>query len=135
MISPEREMHIYEVCPRKGLAIRGPAERRTPRRPRKILTVMVCSACGTGYDSPATSCPRCGTPAGSVTRRVGSFALACLQIARIATLVGGLTVLAAGGVAAWNAHYFLAALLVLLGVPVSVGHFVAFRLAIEYART
>jgi hypothetical protein len=35
----------------------------------------------------------------------------------------------------WNAHYFLAALLVLLGVPVSIGHFVAFGLAIEYVRT
>jgi hypothetical protein len=46
-----------------------------------------------------------------------------------------LAVLAAGGVAAWNAHYFLAALLVLLGVPISIGHFVAFGLAIDYARS
>jgi hypothetical protein len=41
--------------------------------------------------------------------------------------------LAAGAVLAFNGHYFLAALLVLLGVPVSIGHFVAFGLIIDYA--
>jgi hypothetical protein len=96
---------------------------------------MICSACGKGYDSPATSCPACGTPAGVVARRGGSFALACLHIARVAALVNVVIVLAAGGVLAWNAHYFLAALLVLAGVPVSIGHFVAFGLIIEYAYT
>ena len=34
-----------------------------------------------------------------------------------------------------NVHYFLATLVVLLGVPVSIGHFVAFGLIIEYAQT
>jgi hypothetical protein len=55
---------------------------------------MVCSACDTGYDSPATSCPRCGTPAGMVvTRRVGLFALACFHIARVAALLDVLAAL------------------------------------------
>jgi hypothetical protein len=96
---------------------------------------MICSACGKGYESPATSCPACGTPAGAVPCRVGSFALACLHIARVAALINVLMLLAAGAVLAFNGHYFLAALLVLLGVPVSIGHFVAFGLIIDYAHT
>jgi hypothetical protein len=43
--------------------------------------------------------------------------------------------LAAGGVLALNGHYFVGALLALLGVPVSIGHFVAFGLIIDYAHT
>jgi hypothetical protein len=97
---------------------------------------MICSACGTGYDSPATSCPRCGTPAGTVVAcRISPFALACLHIARIAALLNVLTILVAGGMLAWNSHYLLSAFLVLFGVPVSIGHFVAFGLLIEYAHT
>jgi hypothetical protein len=84
---------------------------------------------------PAASCPACGTPADVAAPRIGLFALACLHIARVAALVNVLAVLAAGGVLAWNAHYFLAAFLVLLGVPVSIGHFVAFGLLIDYAQT
>jgi hypothetical protein len=96
---------------------------------------MICSSCGTGYDSPATSCPACGTHANVAAPRIGLFALACLHIARVAALVNVLAVLAAGGVLAWNAHYFLPAFLVLLGAPVSIGHFVAFGLLIDYAQT
>jgi hypothetical protein len=89
---------------------------------------MVCSACGTGYDSPATSCPRCGTPAGVVvTRRVGLFALACLHIARVAALLDVLAVLAASALVPSNGHDFLAAFLVMLGVPVSIGPLCRFR--------
>ena len=96
---------------------------------------MICSFCGKGYESPATSCPACGTPAGAAATRVGLFALVCLQIARVAALLNVLTILAVGGALAWNVHYFLATLVVLLGVPVSIGHFVAFGLIIEYAQT
>ncbi len=97
---------------------------------------MICSACGTGYDSPATSCPACGTPAGAVvTRRVGVFAMACSYIARVRALLNVLAVLAVGALAASNGHPLVAAILVLLAVPVSIGHFVAFGLIIEYAQT
>jgi hypothetical protein len=43
--------------------------------------------------------------------------------------------LAAGVVLALNGHYFVGALLALLGVPVSIGHFIAFGLIIDYAHT
>jgi hypothetical protein len=90
---------------------------------------MVCSACDTGYDSPATSCPRCGTPAGMVvTRRVGLFALACLHIARVAALLDVLAVLAASALVPSNGHDFLAAFLVMLRVPVSIGPLCRFRI-------
>jgi hypothetical protein len=75
-----------------------------------------------------------GTPAAVAASRVGLFALVCLQIARVAALLNVLTILAMGGALAWNVHYLLAALVVLLGVPV-IGHFVAFGLIIEYAQT
>jgi hypothetical protein len=96
---------------------------------------MICSSCGKGYESPATSCPACGTPAEAMPCRVGPFALTCLHVARVAALINVLIVLAAGGVLALNGHYFVAALLILLGVPVSIGHFVAFGLIIDYAHT
>jgi archaellum biogenesis protein FlaJ (TadC family) len=67
--------------------------------------------------------------------RVGPFALACLHIARVAALINVLLVLVAGGGLALNGHYFVAALLVLFGVPISIGHFVAFGLLIDYAHT
>ena len=97
--------------------------------------LMICSSCGKGYDSPTTLCPACGTPAVAVPCRVGPFALTCLHIARVAALINMLMLLAAGGVLALNGHYFVGALLALLGVPVSIGHFVAYGLIIDYAHT
>jgi hypothetical protein len=91
--------------------------------------------------APDTTAPlhrarRVATPAGVVvTRRVGVFALACLHVARVGALLNVLAVLAVGALVASNSHPFVAAFLVLLGVPVSIGHFVAFGLIIEYART
>lgn len=70
-----------------------------------------------------------------MTRRVGLFALVCLYIARVAALLNVLAVLAVGGLVPSNGHYFLAPFLIQLGVPVSIGHFVAFGLLIEYAQT
>jgi len=96
---------------------------------------MVCSTCGTGYDPPATACPKCGTPAGMLRPRVGPFARACLRIARYAALLNVIAAVAWACVLALNGHYIWATLLALLGVPVGIGHFVAFGLLIDFAYT
>ncbi len=106
-----------------------------PLNARRFSTPINCSACGKGYDSLATSCPAYSTPAGAVASRVGPFALVCLHLARVATLINVFMLLPAGGMLALNGHYFLTASLVLFGVPVSIGHFVAFGLVIDYAHT
>lgn len=95
---------------------------------------MICAACNTGFDNTATTCPACGTPA-SAARRIGSFALICLQIARVAAGVGAALTFAFGIKALWQADYLQAALLLGLGTPIAIGQVVAFGLAVEYART
>jgi hypothetical protein len=71
----------------------------------------------------------------SFSCRVDPFAPACLHITRVAALINMLVVLAVGAVLVLNGHYVVAPLLVLVGVPVSIGHFVAFGLIIDYAHT
>lgn len=60
--------------------------------------------------------------------------MVCLQVARFAAIVGAIIALILGAKAGVEGDYPQAALLILIVAPVSIGHAVAFKLAVHYAR-